>query len=128
MEKQNQVVVAEFTNYQIYKVPKGLNLDDKTIVEKWWVENQQLYITYCDKDKIQIIDCAYEEIEVKYPSHSKIENVEDIGFDIGFLYEDESEEEIDGTCFVCGLEGKFVGKKGDDWMCSKHCEIKNESN
>ena len=41
---------------------------------------------------------------------------------------DESEEEIDGICFVCGLEGKFVGKKGEDWMCSKHCEIKDKSN
>ena len=34
---------------------------------------------------------------------------------------DYSEEEQYGTCDVCSSEGKFIGKKGDEWTCW-HCE------
>lgn len=27
------------------------------------------------------------------------------------------EREIDGICYECGIEGKFIGKEGDDWCC-----------
>ena len=26
-------------------------------------------------------------------------------------------QEIDGICFDCGVEGKFIGREGDDWCC-----------
>jgi hypothetical protein len=31
-----------------------------------------------------------------------------------FVYE---EKEIAGVCFGCGVEGKFIGDEGDDWLC-----------
>jgi len=26
-------------------------------------------------------------------------------------------QEINGICFECGVEGKFIGREGDDWCC-----------
>ena len=31
---------------------------------------------------------------------------------------DADEEEVPGVCYECGLEGKFIGKEGDDWLCA----------
>ena len=30
---------------------------------------------------------------------------------------EEEEEEIDGVCWECGTEGKFIGKECDEWRC-----------
>jgi hypothetical protein len=94
MEQQNyQVVVAEFKHYQLFKIPKGLNLEDKTIVEKWWVQSLTLYIKYVDKVTIQIIDCAYQDTSIHYPSKCTIENADETDFDIGFLFQEEDEND-----------------------------------
>lgn len=29
----------------------------------------------------------------------------------------DDEDEVPGVCYECGLEGKFIGKEGDDWLC-----------
>lgn len=36
------------------------------------------------------------------------------------IYNNKMEEqEINGTCYECGVEGKFLGEEGDDWLCSE---------
>jgi len=31
--------------------------------------------------------------------------------------EQECDNEVAGVCWECGVEGKFIGKEGDDWRC-----------
>lgn len=31
--------------------------------------------------------------------------------------ETSDEKEVNGVCYECGVEGKFIGKEGDDWCC-----------
>lgn len=35
----------------------------------------------------------------------------------------EQECEVNGVCWECGIEGKFIGKEGDDWRCSECSSI-----
>ena len=37
---------------------------------------------------------------------------------------EDSDEEVEGVCYECGKEGKFIGKEGDDWECEE-CNIIN---
>lgn len=30
---------------------------------------------------------------------------------------EEGEKEVNGVCYECGFEGKFIGEEGDDWAC-----------
>jgi hypothetical protein len=36
----------------------------------------------------------------------------------------DEEQEINGTCYECGIEGKFLGEEGDEWLC---CECSSLS-
>ena len=40
--------------------------------------------------------------------------------------EDDEEQEINGTCYECGIEGKFLGEEGDDWLCINCCSLGGE--
>ena len=39
----------------------------------------------------------------------------------------ESENEVWGVCEGCGLEGKFIGEEGDDWICHICAEDSSDS-
>ena len=39
---------------------------------------------------------------------------------------EEEEQEINGTCYECGIEGKFLGEEGDDWLCIDCCSLGGE--
>ena len=49
----------------IFKIPDGLDLEDKTVVEEWYYRNGFLHIKYVGKEEGDIIDPA-EEIETDY--------------------------------------------------------------
>jgi len=88
---KEKVVVATYTSYAVFKIPKEFeNLDDKTIVEDWGVKWQTLYIKPVGKDWIEIaptLDC--DSGSMKRPE-CKMEDRSDWGIDDS---EDEEEEQ-----------------------------------
>lgn len=51
----SQKVISEHTAKYIFSVPDGLDLDDKTKVQKWWIKGCILYIKLVDEhDTIQV--------------------------------------------------------------------------
>lgn len=46
-----------------------------------------------------------------------VENGSILATDEETIYKRNDNQEIDGVCFECGVEGKFIGKEGDDWCC-----------
>ena len=67
--KDNRVfVVANYLTESQFKIPDGLDLEDKSIVENWWVKHDTLYIVYADKDEIH-------EIEPKFSHYDYYENM-----------------------------------------------------
>lgn len=49
-----------FTCHTQWDIPEGVNLRDKSVVSKWWVDSDlTLHIQYVD-DKIEMIECEFE--------------------------------------------------------------------
>ena len=83
-EKPRKVVVAHYTATAYFKVPKGVDLEDKSVVEGWFIKWNRLEISYVDGRKEEI-DALYDpEVDYKYPSEEQIGNADDYGLDDWF--------------------------------------------
>ena len=85
----SKVLVATFMTQAVFKIPKGLNLYDKTIVKEFYVRYDTLYIEYTD-GRTDKIEEEYNN-ESKEPDETNIEDAEDWGID------SESEEESEDS-------------------------------
>jgi len=57
-----KVVVATMPVVEMYfKVPDGIDLEDKNVVEDYWYKYGSLHIKYVDKDDIETIEAYYED-------------------------------------------------------------------
>ena len=62
-----QVIVAVHHTERFFKIPEGLDLEDKTVVKKWIVKWGVLFITYVN-GREEEIDFEYEDDDgSKYP-------------------------------------------------------------
>ena len=93
---KKQVVYAEYNCYSVFKVPKGLDLEDTSIVESWWVKWDRLHIKYVDKEEIEIIDSEETGNDLKHPNEETIHDAEELGYE--FLFTDDEEEEENVVC------------------------------
>ena len=90
----SKVLVATFMTQAVFKIPKGLNLYDKTIVKEFYVRYDTLYIEYTD-GRTDKIEEEYND-EPKHPDETNIEDAEDWGIDS----ESEEESETSGSKFT----------------------------
>lgn len=61
-----------------YKIPDGLDLEDKTVVKSYWVKYRTLYIEYVGKKDREEIETEYEDAsDFKHPSNVQIEDADD---------------------------------------------------
>lgn len=126
----SKVVLVDYHYQEAFKVPKGLDLEDKTKVTEWWVKWNTLHITLVDGTTLEIQpewgnvgDC------LKYPSDEPtIEDAEDYGL------EDEEElppqtmaEHLDVTNKVieCDDEAECVCLHGKRWIDGECGECKS---
>ena len=73
MENQN-VVVAEYLQEHVWRVPLGVDLNDTTQVSRWYVRWSILHIEYADGRAQEInMSCEWEP-NYKHPSKVRIEN------------------------------------------------------
>jgi hypothetical protein len=88
-----QVVRATFHNPQsVFKIPDGLDLEDKTVVKCWYVKFNQLYIEYVNGEEITISPIwDGSDYDFKHPMDCEITSAEDVGYE----YEDDAEEDDD---------------------------------
>lgn len=89
--KGNRKIVA--TDYDVgtavFKIPDGLDLEDKSVVEDWWVKWCRLHIQYVGKEEVEEIDWEYEpEVDWKR-GHDEIIDADEWGVE----YSDDEEEE-----------------------------------
>ena len=86
------VHVVYYAPWHFFKIPDGLDLEDKTVVEYWDVNWGKLYIKYVGKSDIQEIEAEYEaEVDYKNPQDVEIEDADD--YNIEYNGDDEDEEE-----------------------------------
>jgi len=70
MSSQFKLVFATYAVERIFKVPKGLDLYDRSIVQKWCVEWDILHIYYTDGRFKQIYPCRSDGL--MYPKRKGI--------------------------------------------------------
>ena len=79
------------TSNTYFKIPDKLDLEDREIVEAYWIKYNTLYIKYVGKDEIEEIESCYGnegEHDFKYPDTEDIIEEKDAPY-----YESEEEEE-----------------------------------
>jgi hypothetical protein len=88
---KKKVVSSSYTIENIFKVPEGLDLEDNTIIECWYVKYDCLHIWYMDgrHDEITSSKTAYDD-DYNDPINVEIVDAEDFGFE--YLFEEEEEE------------------------------------
>ena len=96
--KGNRKVVRVFLPPQvpeiIFKIPDGLDLEDKTVVENWWYKWGTLHIKYVGKEKVEEFEAEEEpELDVKYAEEIEIIDADDALSCCVDYSEDEDEEE-----------------------------------
>ena len=77
-----------------FKIPKNIDLEDKSKVEEYWVKWNMLFIKFID-GTIQKIECCQEnDEEYKHPENTEIKDKDDYGW-FSDSDEDEDEDEED---------------------------------
>jgi hypothetical protein len=96
MEVKKQLVVRAFYTLQSsFRIPKGIDLDDKTVVREFFVKYNTLHIVLVNGKVIEREPC-YSDIDVhdfKYPVSTDIDEAED--YEIRDGNEDEYDNDED---------------------------------
>ena len=83
-----------FPPMSIFKIPKTIDIEDKTLVKGYWVKYETLYIEFVDttKETLEIepyISATDENGDFKYPENIKIQDA----YEYGISDSEEEEEE-----------------------------------
>jgi hypothetical protein len=76
----SKVVIANYNLQSIFKIPNGLDLEDKTQVHSWGIKWNKLKILLVDETTILTVKPEFDvmENELKFPSDDPtIEDAED---------------------------------------------------
>jgi hypothetical protein len=75
-----KLVVATYTKYMFFKIPKDIDLDNKEQVESWHVKYNTLYINLVKSETIEVKVSYEDEDNYKYPDTVKIEDKDEYEF------------------------------------------------
>ena len=111
-----QVVWATYhAPESLFEIPDGLDLEDKTVVEDWWVKCDQLHIKYVTGDKISLppYSSAMQDCEdYTYPNECEIVSADEVGHEY---------DEDDPECDECGSdENTEQCSECDKEFCPNH--------
>ncbi len=81
IKSDRKVVVATYTTEALFIIPDGLDLEDKTQVEKWYVRWNTLHITKTNGDTMEIELHEEYEDDRKRPQDVKIASAEEYGIE-----------------------------------------------
>ena len=124
-----KIVVASYTTEAVFKIPDGLDLEDKTVVQDWRTKYGKLYITYVNSEEVLEIDSEWDtEIDYKYSSDEVIADADE--FHIDYEQDDVSSEPIDSEPKVSepkDSETKDSEPKDSEPKCDSDSDSDNES-
>ena len=122
-----KVVRAEYHEpASVFEIPDGLDLEDKDIVEEWYVCRNILHIKYVGKEEEEEIEPTWDAYECDLgTAKCEIEDADDVGFD----YEcDEEEEEVDmKTIDWVSKNAKFIDFSAEAMARSNEPDTEPES-
>ena len=103
-----KIVVASYTTEAVFKIPDGLDLEDKTVVEDWRTKYGKLIISYVNSEEVLEIDSEWDtEIDYKYSTDEVIADADEINVE----YEQDEERKCRDCDYTWTAED-FEGGKG----------------
>jgi hypothetical protein len=90
-----KIVRAKYSAYTSFKIPKGINLENKTQVRWWAIKHLTLFIHFVDETREDMeIEAEYEpELDCKYADEETIEKACEYGYTDSEDDDDEDEDE-----------------------------------
>jgi hypothetical protein len=90
MSSERKIVRVQYTHNDVFKIPKGLDLEDKTQVKNWGVKWNRLWIEKVDGTELMIeAESWIHNFDYKYPDIAEIVDADDEGVE----YSDDEEED-----------------------------------
>lgn len=86
----SKVVIVEYKYTDAFKIPKGLDLENKEQVKNWCVKWGSLWVVKTDGTELRISSECWDN-DYKYPDYTVIENRDKYGID----YSDDDDEETE---------------------------------
>lgn len=128
-----KVVVAQYITEMIFKIPDGLDLEDKAIVKDYHVKYDKLWINYVD-GRQEECECYCEcESDFKYPHETKIYEPNDVGYTDDIYDDEEEEEQYQEKCPHCEktlcIDTNIMcweGEKGEERTLCMECYMDYE--
>ncbi len=85
-----KVVVCHYTSESVFKLPDGLDLEDKTLIRNWGVKWGVLYVNYLSGEKM-IYSSEYDDHDAHKYGDESIEDADDYNVE---YTDDEEDEEV----------------------------------
>jgi hypothetical protein len=96
MSSERKIVRVQYTHNDVFKIPKGLDLEDKKQVKNWGVKYNRLWIEKVDGTELTIeAEGWIQDFDYKRPDIAEIVDAEEEGVEYS---DDEEEEESFGKC------------------------------
>lgn len=77
-----KIVIAQYEcPERAWRIPFGLDLDDKNVVKDWWIKWEYLHIEYTDGRKESFESIWESEGDQKYPLDYRIDDADELGID-----------------------------------------------
>ena len=77
-----KIVIAEYhPPERVWKIPFGVDLEDKTQVKEWWIKWEYLHIEYTDGRKESLEVDREPEDDFKYPVDQRIDDADELFVD-----------------------------------------------
>lgn len=78
----SKVVIVDYFTEAVFKVPKHIDLEDKSVVKEWYVKWAVLHIHFVDKEKepMEIEYCREPELDTKWGTNERINDADDWGY------------------------------------------------
>ena len=89
-----KIVIAGYNAPErAWKIPFGVDLEDKTQVKDWWIKWEYLHIEYTDGRKESITDdFETTEDDLKYPTEQRIDDADELFLDFNEDIQDYLED------------------------------------
>jgi hypothetical protein len=90
-----KVVRTSYVVESVHKIPDGIDLEDKSVVEDWWVKYGTLMIKYVGKEKVEAIEAtmdAEDSCDYKW-GESELVDADDVCME--YSEDEESDEETE---------------------------------
>ena len=95
----SKVVIAHYSSESIFKIPKGLDLDDKTQVKGWGVKWDKLFIELANGTDLTIESYGDGGVDYKWPNDTEIGEADDYIH----VSDDEEEDVVTDDTIVTGI-------------------------